>query len=335
MGAQGALRQRLLAVALAAALTAGAAGCTVGGAPTGEPRRAPTPGAGIASVTPVPPTVEETAGPSPEPLAKVDIDAVLRHTQAFEDLGPRIAGGRAERRAAEYVADRLTEMGYTPAVETFRVPDGRSRNVIAVATGRDPRVLVLGAHLDTRPRTPGANDDAAGCAILLEVARILAAEQPTATVQLVFFGAEEYNDGRPRDHHRGSRYRVSEMSEAEIDDTIGMISVDVVGYGRRLHTRTMGVGPLTLARFVERRARALDIPISYARDPGPTGWSDHEAYERAGIPAVWLERVSDPAYHTMGDTTAHLSRRHLASAARLVLSTVRHIGPDEMDRIRD
>jgi len=37
--------------------------------------------------------------------------------------------------------------------------------------------------------------------------------------------------------------------------------------------------------------------------------ADHEPFEKAGIPAVWIERLTDPAYHTAGDTTAHLQRR--------------------------
>ena len=221
----------------------------------------------------------------------------------------------------------MRAMGYAVRQETFPAPAGPSRNVMAHLSGTVARSLVLGAHLDTRSTTPGANDDAAGCAILLELARILAHDGSPVSVDFVFFGSEEYNDGHPRDHHRGSRFRVAQMTSKQRSATIGMISVDVVGYGDRLYTRTMGVGPRTMSDYVLKRASELGIAMAYSKDPGPTGWSDHEPYEKAGIPAVWIERLQDPQYHRSGDVTAHLQASALRQSARLVLDVVRSMTP--------
>jgi len=259
---------------------------------------------------------------------------MLADTGVIVDLGVRTTGSSAEAKAAAYVTRRMRDMGYRVDIEKFSTPGGTSRNVVARLKGSDPRRLVLGAHLDTRSTTPGANDDAAGCAVLLDVARIVAKEGAPVSIEFVFFGSEEYNDGSPRDHHRGSRYRVSRMTRAQRADTIGMISVDVVAYGAHLHTRTMGIGPLTLSKYLLKRASALDIPMSYLKDPGPTGWSDHEPYEKAGIPAVWIERLQDPRYHTTGDVTGHLQKPALVESARLVLDAVRHLNAREIAQIR-
>jgi Iap family predicted aminopeptidase len=264
------------------------------------------------------PANPETPTPKPAKPASFSVSRVLADTQAIEDLGRRVAGGSQEKAAADYVAARLRSMGYKVTIQKFNVPGGVSRNVTAHVAGDDPRVLVLGGHLDTRPTTPGANDNALGCAMVLEMARIFSTEKPPVSLELTMFGAEEYNDGTPRDHHRGSRYHVAHMTKAQRARTIGMISIDVVGYGNRLYTRTMKLG----------------VKLSYSKDPGPTGWSDHEPYEKAGIPAVWLERLQDPQYHKPGDTTAHLQSSAVKATGRLVLDAIRNLDAAEATAIR-
>ena len=61
--------------------------------------------------------------------------------------------------------------------------------------------------------------------------------------------------------------------------------------------------------------------------------SDHEAYELAGIPSVWLEWRDDPAYHTTEDTVERLSSAKIASAGRLVLEFVRGLDPSSLPQL--
>jgi hypothetical protein len=286
---------------------------------------------------PAPSTNTETARPSTETAAATETvkptllsfstRRVLADTKAIEGFGVRVPGSKAERKAAAYVARRLRGMGYSVTIEKFPTPGGTSRNVTAIVRGADRRRLVLSGHLDTRSTTKGANDNALGCAFVLEMARIFRDEKPPVTLELTAFGAEEYNDGTPRDHHRGSRYHVAHLSKAERKRILGMISVDVVGYGPRLYTRTMGIGPKSMSDYLLARAAKSKIPLSYNKDPGPTGWSDHEPYEKAGIPAVWLERLQDPQYHRMGDTASHLQRPAVRETGRLVLGAIRKLRP--------
>jgi Zn-dependent M28 family amino/carboxypeptidase len=261
---------------------------------------------------------------------QLDMQRVLNDSQAIEDFGVRPVGSTAERKATEMVARRFRDMGLTVEVETFPVPGGKSRNLIVRVRGADPRVMVIGAHIDSKHGTPGANDDAVGVALLLEYARLLKADPVFPTVELVVFGSEEYNDGTPKDHHRGSRYRVKHMTAAQRDRTAGMISVDVIGYGRNLHVRTMGVGPRTMSDLMLSVAKRHGVRLTYLKDPGPTGWSDHEPYEKAGIPAVWLERLQDPAYHKMSDTTDHLQPDHVRESGQLVLDVLRGLDDEKL-----
>ncbi|MDO8963370.1 MAG: M28 family peptidase [Coriobacteriia bacterium] len=296
--------------------------------PTVAPVPEPTP-----TPTPVPtPTPEPTVAPKPRPL-RLDVRRVLADSLAIERFGVRPGGSGAEHRAADYVAARMRALGYTVRIEEFPVPAGTSRNVIARMPGADPRVLVLGGHVDSKRGTLGANDDAAGCAILLEIARVVKVRRPPVTVEFVFFGSEEYNDGKPRDHHWGSRYRVRRMSKAERRNTAGMISADVVGFGRNLYVRTMRVGPRTMSDHLLAEAHDLNVHLAYLKDPGPTGWSDHEPYEKAGIPAAWLERLQDPQYHKMGDTTAHLQKERLRESGQFLLDVVMRMDDDALAKL--
>ena len=68
-----------------------------------------------------------------------------------------------------------------------------SHNVVAELTGDAPDAdcIYLCAHVDTQADTVGADDNAIGCAILLELARVLAARPHRSTIRLIAFGAEE------------------------------------------------------------------------------------------------------------------------------------------------
>lgn len=283
------------------------------------------PPSGIATA-PVPLT--PTAAPE---LRDFDVQAAMNDIRALEAFGPRGGGTEAEKQAAEYLRGRLVALGLDARIEEFPLPNGTtSRNVVARIPGTSPTVLVLGAHMDTKPPSPGANDNASGCAALLEIARILAEHPAVATVEIVFFGSEETSGGDPNGHHYGSRYRVSQMSAAERANTAGMISVDMIGYGTGFHSRTMGKGPTTLSDMVLAQAQELGIAMTYLRDPGSSGWSDHEAFELAGMPVSWIEWRDDPVYHTAGDVSSHLSPGRVQTAGRVVLGTVRGLDAAEL-----
>ncbi|MHB9004015.1 MAG: M28 family metallopeptidase, partial [Coriobacteriia bacterium] len=184
-------------------------------------------------------------------------------------------------------------------------------------------VMVLGAHYDSKPPSPGANDNASGCAVLLELAGILHEDPLPFTVEFVFFGAEETIGSNPDHHHFGSRYRVSRMSAAERQAIVGMMSIDMIGYGPQLHSRTMGKGPRTLADALAGYARDTGVPMTYLRDPGRSGWSDHEPYELAGIPVAWIEWRDDPVYHSTADTADHIQPDRVAVVGETVLGFLR------------
>lgn len=266
---------------------------------------------------------------------RFDIDRVLADTREITRPGVRAGGSAEEREAAEYIVKRLEAMDLSPRVEVFGLPNGReSRNVIVVLPGSDSRRVVVGAHMDSKPPSPGANDDAVGCAALLELARVFKDRPVVPTVELVFFGTEEYIDSTPGHHHYGSRHRVASMSAAERKKVAGMMTLDLLAVGPRLHARTMGIGTRSMANHLIASARRVGVSMTYLRDPGSSGWADHEPYEKAGIPAVWIERLPDPRYHTTGDTVAHLERERLRATLMVAEEAVRSLTPAKLKALR-
>lgn len=326
-------------VALAAGIAAYVAGCFSGSSPFGGLGEATSSIPGTSSAEPSgsasPSSSGEPTGTIPlEPTEPIDFDVnkTMECIRALESFGVRKEGTAAETEAAQWLLEQMKALRYDARIEDVPLPNGTtSHNVIARAEGTSERVIVLGAHLDTKSPSPGANDNASGCAAILEIARILAEQPVTPTVEFVFFGAEEMIDGNGDHHHYGSRFRVAAMTDAEIANTAGMISVDMIGYGPQFVSRTMLRGPQDMSDIVIAQAEADGYSMDFLEDPGASGWSDHEAYELAGIPATWIEWRDDPVYHTAEDTSGHLNHENIRVAGQVVLGVLRSLDEGELE----
>ena len=306
---------------------------TIAAEATSAPSSAAT--GAVAATQSVPPA-PKPARPARVGLPKrLDTSAILADTRRITAFGVRRGGSYAEHRAADYILGKLRKAGYSPKVQTFRLPGGQlSRNIWVVIPGSDPRRIVLSGHIDSRVPAPGANDDAVACAALLALAREAKGRRPTPTIEIDFFGSEEYRDTTPGAHHFGSRARVASLSRKQLRRISGMITIDVIAVGSSLHTRTMGRGPLTMSNLLLRTARRLGVRMTYLRDPGATAWSDHEMYEKAGVPVAWVERLTDPAYHTAADTSSRLRAGPIAETMRIVLRALNSLDVAGLNRLR-
>lgn len=245
---------------------------------------------------------------------QVDGARMLEHVRTLAALGIRREGTAAERAAADYLQAQFKSYGLATERETFTLPDGTtSQNVLARLPGRTDAVVLIGAHLDSKRPSPGANDNASGVAAVLEIARVLATAgvTPEHTLLFVGFGAEEMID-RNRDHHHfGSRYMARTRPRPA-----AMISLDMVGAGTQLHIDSYGKAPTRLRDAIAKEARTEGItPAVGTSRP----ISDHEAFADAQTPVAYLHWEADPTYHTKRDTAAHVQPKLMAAAARCVM----------------
>ena len=229
-------------------------GCTSGQEVDPAPGTLPTPSQ---EATPTVSSPSDRPSPSSTPSAqpeRVDVDdvraatarAAVRHLA--NEIGPRPGTSPAYLAAANWVAGRLSDLGWQVEQTSFQVPGGFSvagpTEGLPVAAGRSVNVvatrgdvvagqpwLAVGAHLDTVPTSPGAEDNASGIGALLAVAEATAGRGTRLPVVLVAFGAEEPRGPTDDDHHYGSRAYVASLSTSERETLRGMVSLDRVGVG--------------------------------------------------------------------------------------------------------
>ena len=241
-------------------------------------------------------------------------------------IGPREATGPAYDRAAAWLSGELTRLGYdvtrqrvdVPAGESWGVPvpAGRSTNVVATAPGFDATEphLVVGAHLDTVPQAPGAEDNASGVGVLLAVAEAAAARRTRLPTVFVAFGAEEPRGPTDGNHHYGSRQYVDRLGPRERAAVRGMVSLDRVGVGDRVPVGSAGDAD-PVQRALLAAARRAGTPVIAE---GEQRSSDHWSFVRAGLPAARLGSTPYAGYHSAGDVPAVVSAAQLERVGRVV-----------------
>jgi len=303
-----------------------AAACTTGEPASPAPGSTPTPApTTTVSGPPAATAAPQTPTTAPTPPA-FDAVAAVRTVRVLADqIGPREATSPAYRRAADFVEAGLTGHGYTVRRERLSVPSGVSwgvpvpagttYNLVATRPGVDRRTrhVVVGAHLDTVPQAPGAEDNASGVAVLLELARMAAERPPRVPVVFVAFGAEEPRGSGDARHHYGSRAYVAGLSAAERDAIAGMVSLDRVGVGARVRVCTGGRGPRTVVRDLLAAAQRLRIPAVSCENRA----SDHWSFEKAGVAAARLGGTPYAEYHSPRDRAAVVQRAQLTRTGRV------------------
>ncbi|MDI7262050.1 MAG: M28 family peptidase, partial [Thermodesulfobacteriota bacterium] len=93
--------------------------------------------------------------------------------------------------AADYIESTLTSFGYPVQCQTYSCYGKDVSNLIAEKTGTEEKVVVIGAHYDTVPGTPGADDNGSAVAGLLELARLHRDAPNKKTLLFVAFANEE------------------------------------------------------------------------------------------------------------------------------------------------
>lgn len=268
----------------------------------------------------------------PVRAADLRVGTALRAVRVLAGrVGPREATSPAYAEAADWVQGELERLGWTvrrqrfdvPAGNSWGVPVGAGRSVNLVATRREAREgdpwLLVGAHLDTVPQAPGAEDNASGVGVLLAIAEATAWRLTRLPVTLVAFGAEEPRGPTDDDHHYGSRAYVATLSDRERRSLRGMVSLDRVGVGAVVPVGSPGAAD-PLRGELEDAARRAGVPVApetFQRS------SDHWSFARDGLPGVRLGGTSYAAYHSAADVPSVVSADQLERTGRIVLQWLR------------
>jgi len=224
------------------------------------------------------------------------------------DLARLLEGGtNAEREAA--LARHLTAGGVPFTRHPFADFEARGEN-LSVDVGAGDRVLVLIAHHDAVPGSPGANDNGAAVGILLHLLERVAQSPPSRLrVRFLFTGAEELG-------YLGARAYVG---GTPLGDVAGVLSLELCGIGDSLVVWDAEAE----SQFLGRVTGAFEA-LGHRRDAGyhvvgrvPLLGSDHRAFAAAGIPAYGLtvvpaagvEALREFVFHPLRGALRYLRRR--------------------------
>ncbi len=191
-----------------------------------------------------------------------------------------------------------------------QLPPARSANVIADIQGttRPEEIVILGAHLDSWDLATGAQDNASGVAIVLEVARLIAARErgPARTVRVVLYANEEAGLD-------GSRAYTAAALETGLRHVIGLEADSGAG---RVYEFSSGVGEAALPTIEAMHGVLAPLGIA-AGDNATRGGADLSTLRDAGMPLLrLLHDMSEyfDVHHTINDTLDKIDPEMLRQA---------------------
>ena len=258
---------------------------------------------------------------------------------ASPELGGRLPATAGDTLASDYLAGKLRGMRLKRIVKerknkgfyqdfSFGKEDPKTtHNIIAVLPGKDKRLkheyIIVGAHYDhlgmggeksgsRRPDTlgvhPGADDNASGDAVILELARHFRKTRSPRSIVFAFFGAEEQGIA-------GSKSFVEWMKHADerrlnlpadLKGIVAMVNLDMVGRMRDSSLSVSGTGTSTEFRaMAEQAAERTGLHITCT--PDGYGPSDQASFVAANIPVLYLTTGGHLEYHTPDDVPSTLN----------------------------
>ncbi|BAZ19900.1 peptidase M28 [Kalymmatonema gypsitolerans NIES-4073] len=250
----------------------------------------------------------------------------------------------------EYIRQQFGQLG-SVEIHTFSVRGKTCQNLILnlpsqAGSQKELPPILIGAHYDAVPGTPGADDNATGMAVLLELARMFAAQPTKHPLRLVAFDMEEYG-------LLGSADYAAKLKQEQQPLRL-MISLEMLGYC----DPTPGTQsyPSPLERFypnrgdfialignwrtirdlisISRSIRKVGVPSQWLPVPNrgkivpQTRRSDHAPFWDAGYPAIMVTdtaNMRNPNYHKPSDTIATLDLDFLTGVCQGLESGIRRL----------
>ncbi len=278
--------------------------------------------------------------PSASPVTppRVNGDRLFRHVQALNF--PRYT--EADRQQARnYLLETLGQVGWAPQPIAFTT----GVNITAFHPGTDAKAgtLLVGAHYDTVPNSPGADDNGTGVAAVLEIAQLLGDRPSPRGLQLVLFDREE----------QGLEGSLAFVRQAANTQSLqGAIILEMLGFtcqtpgcqklpqgivapeGSDRGNFLAVIGDqehLSLLQAFQTRGRpafppvlTLPVPLRGLATPDLLR-SDHAPFWMQGIGAVMVTDTANfrtPHYHQPSDTPSTLDRAFLTGAVQVVVNAI-------------
>jgi len=282
------------------------------------------------------------------------VNSIKKHINRLAvDIGPRpVTNELSIKKTENYITNYFKNIGLQVQLQQYKYGNYDITNII---TGSQENLLsskyyVIGAHYDSVPETYGADDNASGIAVLLELARYTMQEKISLPVRFVAFTAEEPPTFST--HYQGSKVFVKSALENK-DEILGAIILEMVGYTSNeqaypLVLKWMGypskgnfigiVGNRKSKKFGQsifqsfKKNEQLPVETLFVPFNGrilpDTRLSDHSPFWDAGLSALMITDTAffrNPNYHTPKDTFDTLDYFFMAELVKSLLITLKKL----------
>ena len=274
----------------------------------------------------------------PAIMDEISVDDLKRHVTALHFDRSPYGHDPGPERAVQYIQREILKLGLDVKEDFFEWEGKSYRNLIAEKKGAvyPERIFIVGAHYDTVPGSPGADDNASAIAVLLEVARCIQKMSLDSTIRLIAFDLEEYG-------FVGSTHYAEKAKRAK-EKVLGMISLEMVGYTHPkqnyppyLNAKDYPhagdfigiIGNERSREFLERvyasfKRNIPQLPVESLLTPGngegmeEATLSDHSPFWDRGFPALMITDTAflrNPNYHLPSDTLETLDFEFMRKVA--------------------
>nr|MDQ5838816.1 M20/M25/M40 family metallo-hydrolase [Acidobacteriota bacterium] len=279
------------------------------------------------------------AVPESAPASEFSSARALRHVRAFAQR-PHPTGSEEIERVRRYILGELSSLGVSAEVQTaevvprqavpgFPVPAARVQNIVArvAGTAAGGKALMLAAHYDSVPTGPGASDDGAGVATLLETLRALKSGPPLRNdLVAVFTDAEELGllGARGFAGQNPSMKSVALVLNFEARGAGGPSMMFETSEGNGALIGELAAAPHTVANSL--------MYAVYKRLPNDTDMTVFKGAGAAGLNFAYTDRIA--SYHTALDSAEELDERSLQHHGSYALSLARRFGDLDLDHLK-
>ena len=259
---------------------------------------------------------------------------------ASQELGGRYPGTTGDTLASEFIVEKLRSLKFKPVVTgkkakgfyhdfTYTKKDQEvvTHNIIAVLPGKDKRLrneyIVVGSHYDhlgmggegsgsRRPDTlgvhPGADDNASGDAVVLELAKHFKKVRSSRSIIFMFFGAEEQGLIGSKNFIEWMKKEDAQRKRlpADIKGIVAMVNLDMVGRMRDNALSVSGTGTSSEFKAIAEEV-AAQTNLNISCTPDGYGPSDQASFVAADIPVLFLTTGGHMEYHTPDDVPSTLN----------------------------
>lgn len=273
-------------------------------------------------------------------IDEVSADRLYRTVRSLAAFHTRNTNSPGLTEACEWAAEQLRSVsGLEVELMSYRASGNRMVEakdvvqVVAVLPGRTDRRLLVGGHIDSlnlsenavTGRAPGANDDASGAALAMELARVMAKKKWECTLVFVLFSGEEQGLLGSTALAQRAKDEGWKLEAVFNNDIVGN-SANTEGFSEKNQVRLFSdpgaeTSSRELARFAEWQVRqsikGFAVKLVYRNDRFGRG-GDHTPFMREGFNAVRFCEVWEDfsRQHNGNDLPDYVDKEYLRNVAR-------------------